>query len=205
MGAAPFHPLPFLERMVNMQEFKIGSKKSDELLKVELNEYGDYIVLNTADATFADRYSNFLRAMEEMDAELSQKAEEYSKQFAGKDIVSRKEDGDVDIDTEQLMLYVELQNDMLTRAVQKIDDLFGAGTIRKYFRNFYELNPNFVPDDECLKDFLEEISKAVNMAYDIRSTSINQKYNKNRRGGGKHSKSKEELLEEAKKAADVND
>ncbi len=42
-----------------------------------------------------------------------------------------------------------------------IDNIFGEGTVRKYFRRFYEENPDFMPNVECFTDFLEQITPVM--------------------------------------------
>ena len=59
--------------------------------------------------------------------------------------------------------------------------------LKKYFRALYEINPDFVPDEECIMDFLEEISPVLQTIYQERGRQINQKYGKNRKQGVKRS------------------
>lgn len=42
-------------------------------------------------------------------------------------------------------------------AATVIDGIFGEGTLRKYFRDIYEEIPDFLPDADCIMDFLEQV------------------------------------------------
>ena len=113
-----------------------------------------------------------------------------------KKIVEENEDGGINIDTEQLLAFSKLRIGICQECCVKIDELFGMGTIRKYFRNSYEISDDFIPDEDCLIDFFEEMAPVFGAIFGKRTEQLKSKYSKDRKG--RHNKTKEELLTEYK-------
>ena len=174
-----------------MKEFKLNSGIQEDLLKVILNEDDDCIYLNPNDSTFMDRFARFLSWLDAKSAELERIGEEKDKQYDGRVMVS--DEGDVDI--EQLLEFTNIQVEALKEISAEIDSLFGQDALRKFFKAFYAINPDFVPDGDCINDFLEQIIPAVNAAYDARVERIQKKYSKGRR---QKQRSKAELIQAVK-------
>lgn len=164
------------------REARIGAKK-EGLFKLYLNEYEDFIYLNESDASIFDRFAEFLRWLDQHSEEITGKEAALREKYGDK-IITYDEDGDVtDVNTAALLEMSKLRTDTFRETRERLDNIFGAGTIRKYFRAFYEANPDFVPDDECYYDFLEEITPVLNSLFSGRKERLSLKYNKNRRGG----------------------
>lgn len=176
---------------MNMKEFKLNSGIQEDLLKVILNEDDECIYLNPNDSTFMDRFARFLSWLDKKTAELDRIGQEKDKQYEGRVMVS--EDGDVDV--EQLLEFTNIQVKALTEISAEIDSLFGQDALRKFFKAFYAINPDFIPDADCINDFLEQIIPAVNAAYDARIERIQKKYSKGRR---QKQRSKAELIQAVK-------
>lgn len=162
--------------------YQIGKKLTENLVKVNLNDFGDYIMLDPTDASFQVRFINLLKWMDEKQKELTTLAEEKAKQYEGRQIISQDEDGNNEIDVEQLIDLVEIQTGFYRECAEHIDDLFGQDTLKKYFRVCYEINPAFLPDEDCISDFLEEITPVLNEVFNARLGRVRGKYNKNRQG-----------------------
>ncbi len=165
------------------REFRTSSQQEENLAKVFLNSDDDYIYINEKDATIFDRFAAFMKWLEEKEADIRKKEEEYEKRF-GKDIVKVGEDGEVeDVNADAFVQFSRLRTETYKESAGRIDDIFGEGTLRKYFRKFYEVNPDFVPDDECLYDFIEEMTPILNELFADRSKRLALKYNRDRKGG----------------------
>lgn len=164
--------------------YSIGKKVSSQLKKVELNEFGDYILINPGDYTFSKRFSALLEWLDGKQAELAKQADEMGEKYKGTNMVSFDADGNASVDTEQLAVFVKIKNDLYEETARKVEDLFGQNVLKKYFRAFYEANPEFVPDEECIMDFFEEISPVLQTVYQERANKIDKKYGKNRKSGG---------------------
>lgn len=192
-----FQSLPFSERMVNyMNEFTIGKKISDDLVKVTVNDFDDYILINPGDASFPHKFSEFVHWLDIKTADLEKTAGKMKEKYKDVPMISEKEDGNVFVDSEQLLTFTQIQMDLYKECEERINALFGQNTLKKYFRAFYEVNPDFTPDENCITDFIEEISPVLEAAYNARFERIHKKYNKNRKG--RHTKTKDELIKEAR-------
>ena len=178
-----------------MKEFRTNNKQEESLAKVILNDKEEYVLINGKDATIFDRFAEFIKWLDDMGNEIKKKEKDIEAEY-GKDIVQRDEDGAVeDINTGAFIALSKLRTDTYREAAERIETVFGTGTMRKYFNAFYELNPEFVPDDECIYDFIEEITPVLNEIFADRKKRIELKYNRNRRGGkGNRYRNKEELI-----------
>ena len=168
-----------------MATYSIGKKVSGQLKKIELNEFGDYILINPGDATFLKKFNALIEWMDNKSIELSSIAAEMGEKYKGKPMISMDEDGKANVDTEQLTVFTDIKNNLYEGCIAKIDELFGQDTMKKYFRVLYEANQDFIPDEDCIMDFLEEITPVLEEIYKERSEQINRKYNKNRKNGNK--------------------
>lgn len=176
--------------------YSIGKSKSTNIQEVVVNEYGDLIKINAADAALRQRYTGFLSWLYQRVDELSAEADKKEEQYAGRPVVSEDEEGNAVIDTEQLEDSIQMENGFYAECLEKLDDVFGQGIVKKYFRSDYELNPDFVPDEYEFMNFISEITDVASEVYGIRRKELAGRYGKNRKG--KHSKTKTELIEEAK-------
>lgn len=181
-----------------MNESRLHSV-SEQYEKVYVNEYDDFIMIDPGDQSFLGKFADFIHWMEEKQKELDRISADMEKKYGGRMMISESEDGDTEVDTEQLIELVNLQLKTYKECADKVDELFGQETLKKYFRASYEINPNFVPDLDYVFDFIEEITPVLEKVYGARAERINKKYNKNRKG--KHSKTKEELIAVGKRKA----
>lgn len=165
--------------------YSIGNRVSQQLRRVELNEFGDFIMINPGDASFSHKFSELIKWLDTKNEELAKLSVEMGERYKDTPMIHTDEDGNVEVDTDQFSLYVKTKTDLYMECNDKVDALFGQDTLKKYFRAFYEINPEFMPDEECIMDFLEEIAPVLEAIYSERFDRINQKYNKNRKGGSK--------------------
>lgn len=177
------------------REFRTSNQQEENLAKVFLNSKDDFIYINEKDASIFDKFADFLKWLDEKDADLSKKEKEYEQKY-GKEIITRDSDGEIEgINTDAFIQYSRLTTETYKEAAERIESIFGAGTLRKYFRKFYEINPDFIPDDECIYDFLDEMVPILNSLFTDRSKRISLKYNRNRKGGKRNKyRNKEELI-----------
>jgi hypothetical protein len=121
---------------------------------VLLNEWDDFIRLDLHDKEFPKRFMDFVDWwVEELD------------------VIHMREEWLGRIDTKKNHRAVLSLTDIILTAYQecyrRIDELFGAGTVKKYFRKFYDDNPDFLPGEECIKDFIMNIASAISQAYKL--------------------------------------
>ena len=182
------------------REGRIGYKSSEDLFKLYLNEYDDFILIDENDSRIFYRYAEFLQWLDAKEKDIDATEREIRNKY-GNDIVMRDEDGEVsDVNIDAFVELARLRTNAFKETCDQIDRIFGKDTCRKYFRVSYELNPDFVPDDECIYDFLEEITPVLNNLFADRRKRIELKYNKNRKGGKRNRyRSKEQIIADYRK------
>ena len=161
---------------------QIGKKLNEKLVKVVVNDWGDYFLINAGDTSFQERFLGLLKWIEEAQKNLNTLSEEKDKQYKGRALITTDEDGNKEYDLEQIEDLVEIQLKFYRECEQKINDLFGQDALKKYLRICYEANENFVPDEEYISDFLEEITPILNDVFGAKFERAKDRYNKNRKG-----------------------
>lgn len=121
------------------------------LIKVVLNDEGDHIAISTGDNTFFDRFTaGFLQIADEA-ASLPGKYYSIKKKYGC--MKGRSIDKIVD--------KAKVDAEFSEKAIKIIDNIFGEGTLKKYFRNIYEEVPEFLLDAECIADFFKKINPVM--------------------------------------------
>lgn len=141
----------FFERIGSMENVKLKAK-STHLLKIDLNDLndpGDYITVSADDSALFDRFSAGSKRIFDLVDHLPAKLEEIEKRYNGKEDLS-----DV---MEKTLEISEVNVDFSKEVTDVVDGIFGEGTLKKYFRRIYDEIPEFLPDANCVIDFLEQI------------------------------------------------
>lgn len=169
--------------MENM-EFRIGSSRKNDMVKLYLNSADDFVYIDPNDSGLFDRFAGFISWLDDKGAELEQKEKEIGERYG--DAVIRDSEGEVaDFNTAAVLELCRLRTDSYREACRMLDGIFGADTCRKYFRDSYEINPDFVPDDMGILEFMEQITPVFNDIFRGRKEKLDLKYSKSRKGGGK--------------------
>lgn len=85
--------------------------------------------------------------------EVPAKLEEITKKYGRKDDFSTVMDKAKEISAANVGFSRE--------AVVIIDEIFGADTVKKYFRKVYEEIPDFLPDADCIMDFFDQMAPVI--------------------------------------------
>lgn len=129
------------------------TEKVAGLFKIELNDYGDYIEVPIKDDAFFDCFAKGCKQIWGMSEGACKKLKKIERKY------KNREDLESTLGKIEETVKVNLQ--FSKNAINIIDNIFGEGTVRKYFRKFYEEAPDFVPDVECFTDFLERITPVM--------------------------------------------
>lgn len=101
--------------------------KNEDLDEITLNKHGDSIFVSGDDAKLWDRFIKGCKEIQEMKDNLPDDA------------------GSDEID--QVSQMSDERVSFCKRGVEIIDGIFGEGTARKSFRDYYESIPGFLPDE----------------------------------------------------------
>lgn len=137
---------------------KIKIEESAKLLKIELNGSGGYIILSADDPKLFDRFAIGFNQIMDMAEEMPKRLDEIEKQYSERDDFKAV----LEKTTAMSKVNVKFSED----AVEIIDGIFGVGTIKKYFAEIYKEIPDFLPDSDCIIDFLEKITPIVEKSFD---------------------------------------
>lgn len=126
------------------------SKESKSgLYKIELNNMGDYIEISTADTGLFDRFVETYRQIVNAAKDLPRRYREIEKVR----VIPGHENKTVEKIRANVRFYEE--------SAEKIDLVFGQGTLKKYFREHYEKIPDFMPGTEYFIDFFEQMAPVL--------------------------------------------
>ena len=142
---------------------KTGSNQTvrkARLIKLELNDYGDYIAVSPSDNALFERFAAGSKQIIDMADSVSRELE----------IINRKCEGKTDFDAvcEELEVAAKIQVQFSKDAIKIIDNIFEEGTVRKYFRKFYEQDPDFLPSVDYFTDFFDQITPAMKQLQSMR-------------------------------------
>lgn len=143
--------------------------------------------INVADARTSEKFANLIDNLNNIASECTKEAQELSKKYEGRPIMADS------VDTEQIIDVSTVKIKYLMRMADGIDDLFGKNTVRNVFKDAYELDPDFVPDEDALVDFVSKMIPIMNSLFGKRFDKLREKYSSRRRG--KHNKNKKELIQ----------
>lgn len=119
-----------------------------EVDEIILNKHGDKIQISADDASLFDKFANGYDKIVKMADEMPDKLEAVEKEF------EKKEDSDIP----KAVSISRVRVDFCEKAIGIIDDIFGKETAKKSFRDDYERNPDFLPDEDLFIAFFEKMT-----------------------------------------------
>ena len=146
---------------------------STGLLEVSVNKYDDLLILNCADLSVFNRFAKLYENVETIADSATRKLEELNHKH-GDDIQTGIADA--------VCEYVGVNIDFSRKVMLELNNVFGDGFTDKVFRENYELNPDFVPDEIALTDLLEALVPIMEKAYGERMKRNRSKYSAKKRG-----------------------
>ena len=166
--------------------------------KIAVNDMDGELItvlrIKTSDANVAKKFVEISRNLDEIANSGAEKAkvfEEKYKEYENQKYENIPEDARNEIIIDASIVRIEV----LEKMIEEIDSLFGKDTIRNVFRECYELDEDFVPDEDALIDFVNTVMPVMNDLFDMRTKEIRKKYSPNRK---RHNKTKDELIKEYK-------
>lgn len=170
--------------MLSVERLNINAN----LLQISVNKYDDLLILDCSDLSvftrFAELSQNVNIIADEADREIKKLNNKYTSQ--------QVEDGDIDAAKE----YISTNIIYIKKIMEELNNVFGAGFTDNVFRENYELNPEFVPDELAIMDLIEALTPIMENAYGERIKRNKSKYSAANKG--KHTKMKAELIAEYK-------
>ncbi|MCI9082838.1 MAG: hypothetical protein HFI70_11215 [Lachnospiraceae bacterium] len=123
--------------------------QGDEIDEITLNKHGDKILISGDDANLWDKFCQGYKKIEEMADEVPKKMDELEKKYPG---------ADNEISSKQIVETSRVRVEFCENAIAVIDNIFGEGTAKKSFRDYYESIPDFLPDEDKFIAFFETMT-----------------------------------------------
>lgn len=136
-------------------EYSIRTKSN--AMKVELNDRKDYIAIHPDNANLPRDFANGREKMLALVEDFPKRIEAINKEYEGRD-------DEKSTDEKEKKIYEERAS-LAEHFVESIDGIFGEGTIRKYFADNYEQVHNFLPGENCVIDFFNEITPVIEQIF----------------------------------------
>lgn len=124
----------------------------DSLDEISLNKYGDKIFVSGDDAKLWNKFYDGYKKIQTLSEETDKKLEELEKEHA---------ENNADDDFEQIDGVIKIRTEFCEKAMCIIDEIFGEGTAKKSFREYYEAIPDFVPDENKFVAFFDVMTPII--------------------------------------------
>lgn len=157
------------------------------ILHIKVNAYGDELLLDSTKIStfnkFAAMYGNVQKISNDAESEVKQIQQKH------KEVVSTDE-----VNIEAITELTNANIKYIQMILNELDGVFGDGFTKKVYRENYELDPDFVPDELSVTELIEALVPIMEDVYGERIKRTKSKYSAAKRG--KHTKTKEELIKE---------
>lgn len=169
--------------------------RQSNLLEVSLNKYDDVLVIDCNDVNVFTKFSNLYERFDKLSQNASEEVKKLKNEYAG--------NSEEDVNVDEIRAYVDVHIRVSKTIMSELDAVFGNDFTKKAFRENYELNPDFVPDEIALSELIEALTPIMEKAYGDRIKRTKSKYNAAKRG--KHTQTKEELIAAYREKNGVNE
>lgn len=137
----------------------------------EAGEVVSVLKINIADREVAEKYGRILDRLGSISDEAKKASEEMQKKYEGQDV-----------DFDQIREATRVQVSFIKDIIREIDNLFGKDTVRSVFKENYEIDDCFIPSEDMLQDFLEQIMPIMEKFFKQKFAKTRQKYSASRKG-----------------------
>lgn len=125
-----------------------------EIDTITLNEHGDKIEISGDDAALFDKFANGYDKIVKMADEIPGKLEAVEKESANKDDIAKA------------VAMSRVRVEFCENAISIIDEIFGEGTAKKSFKDYYASIPDFLPDEDLFIAFFEKFTPIMEDIFD---------------------------------------
>lgn len=156
------------------------------------NENGEVLTvlgINVDDSNTVTRFANLINNLEKISESVTDDAKALQEKYGDQKLI---EEDTINLDMAVDVVGFKIK--CLNKCIAEINAVFGADTIRNVFKEAYELNEDFVPDESALLRFVDNIIPVMNKLFDEKFERNKNRYSAGKKG--KHTKSKAELIAE---------
>ena len=158
--------------MTNVVVFDNGIKK------IAVNDLDGELItelrINIADGSTLTRFQNVIERLNVLGEEVDIKQTALIEKF--------KDAKDEDITINDLNEVNAVKKEYIDAVIKEIDYVFGKDTVRNVFKQGYELNEDYYPDEDALIDLVSNLIPVMEDLYKERFKALKKQYSANRRG-----------------------
>ena len=173
-----------------MEIVRIESNIKEIAIQNERDETVTVLKINLADSNTSNRFANLIQNLDQASEKYTKEAKALSDKYDGKPI-----DKD-NFDVKQAIDYGNAYVSFISECIGEINAVFGENTVQNVYKECYEIDPDFMPDEYALMDFIDGVIPVMNRLFNKKFEENKKRYSVTKRG--KHTKTKDELLEELK-------
>ncbi len=160
---------------MEIMQFDSGIKKI-EVQNAEGNQI-TVLQINVDDSSIVNRFMNLINNLEHVSDEFEKEAREKEEKYKDRPITEESK-----IDTEQVIDICNLNIRFLNRCAEEINAVFGKDTIKNVFKECYELNEDFVPDESALLRFIDGVIPEMNKLFKQKFERNKKRYSPSNKG-----------------------
>lgn len=162
---------------------KLG--RSTNLLEISVNKYDDLLILDCSDVSVFAKFTNLYTNLDKISKDAAEEVEKLKKEYSG--------ENEDDVNVNEIHEYLNVHIRVSKKIMDELNAVFGSDFSQKVFRESYDVNPDFVPDEIALAEVVESLVPIMEKAYGERIKRNKTKYSAAKRG--KHTRTKQELIQ----------
>lgn len=155
-----------------IKEIEVTSENGNQLAVLKIN---------VNDSNVANRFNRLIQNLEHVSDEFETEVKEKEDKYKDRELV-KETDGVKKIDTEQIADLCSLNVRYINRCIEEINAVFGENTIQNVYKECYELNEDFVPDEELLLQFVDGVIPEMNKLFEQKFERNKKRYSPANKG-----------------------
>ena len=159
--------------------FKIDSG----IKEIEVTNQNDELItvlkINVNDSNTANRFTKLIANLEHVSSEFESEAKEKEEKYSGREIMQKESKV---LDTEQVIDLCDMNIRYINRCIEEINAVFGENTIQNVYKECYAVNEDFVPDEDLLLQFVDNVIPIMNGLFKEKFARNKQRYSPSKRG-----------------------
>lgn len=162
-----------------MQELILDNGIKEIAVKKENGDLITVLKINVADGRTAEKFAQLIDRLNKITDEQNEQKKAMDAKYTGRKIVYN---GGESVDTEQVIDRSRMNVSYLEKCIEELDLVFGQGTVRNVYRENYEMDEYFIPDEAALVEFVDKLIPVMTELFGQRFQSVKSRYNARNRG-----------------------
>ena len=141
-----------------MQELILDNGIKEIAVKKENGDLITVLKINVADGRTAEKFAQLIDRLNKITDEQNEQKKAMDAKYTGRKIVYN---GGENVDTEQVIDRSRMNVSYLEKCIEELDLVFGQGTVRNVYRENYEMDEYFIPDEAILNALMIAVKSGI--------------------------------------------